>query len=121
MCRYLSEKPHLAGSRRNNELGDYIAERWESYGLKVYKKSYQVLLSVPESPAILQLLHLNGSVEFEPEMVEHAYFKEENHTDRAPPFNAYSAPGDVTVSVSLNYTEQSLNKERIKKGDCPFV
>ena len=100
MCsRYLSEKPHLAGSRRNNELGDYIAERWESSGLKVHKKSYQVLLSVPESPAILQLLHLNGSVEFEPEMVERAYFKEENHTEHTAPFSAYTKSGSVKVSL----------------------
>ena len=66
--------------------------------MKVYKKTYEVLLSVPESPAILQLLHINGSVEYEPEMMEHAFYKEENHTTRSPPFNAYSAPGDVTVS-----------------------
>ena len=95
LSRYLSEQPHLAGSERNNELGDYIAKRWESYGMKVYKKSYQVLLSVPESPAVLQLLHMNGSVDYEPEMTEHAYFKEENHT--APPFSAYSQPGSVQV------------------------
>ena len=98
----MSEKPHIAGSERNNKLGDYIAERWKSYGMKVYKKSYQVLLSVPQSPAVLQLLHVNGSVDFEPEMVEHAFFKEENDTDRTPPFNAYSAPGDITVSGAVN-------------------
>ena len=66
--------------------------------MKVYKKTYEVLLSVPKSPAVLQLLHVNGSVEFEPEMMEYAFYKDENHTTRSPPFNAYSAPGDVTVS-----------------------
>ena len=64
--------------------------------MKVYKKSYEVLLSVPERPTVLQLLHTNGSVEYEPEMTERAYFKEENHT--APPFSAYSQPGSVKVS-----------------------
>ena len=104
LWRYLSEKPHLAGSERNNELGDYIAERWKSYGMKVYKKSYEVLLSVPQSPAVLQLLHVNGSVDFEPIMTEHAYFKEEN--DTAPPFSAYSQTGSVQVCCFLTTTKK---------------
>ena len=87
----------MGGSDRNNELGDYIADKWKSYGMKVRKKTYEVLLSVPKKPAVLQLLHLNGSIDYEPEMIEHAFFKEENHADRVPPFHAFSAAGDVMV------------------------
>ena len=65
--------------------------------MKVYKKSYEVLLSVPRNPAVLQLFHKNGSIEYEPEMIEHAFFEEENSTESAPPFNAYSKSGEVTV------------------------
>ncbi|XP_066913684.1 putative N-acetylated-alpha-linked acidic dipeptidase [Clytia hemisphaerica] len=105
--KYLVEKPHLGGSIRNNELGDYMADKWESYGMKVYKKTYQVLLSVPKKPAVLQLFHLNGSVDYEPEMIEHAFYKEENHTDRVPPFHAFSAAGDVMAELMhVNYGNQ---------------
>eukprot|EP00111_Clytia_hemisphaerica_P010671 TCONS_00031176-protein len=93
--QYLTEKPHLAGSQQNNHLGDYIADKWKSYGMKVYKKTYQVLLSVPKRPAVLQLFHLNGSVDYEPDMTEHPFYKEEAHEDAAPPFNAYTASGSV--------------------------
>ena len=96
--RNLTAEPHIGGSERNNELGDYIAKTWEEYGMKIHKKTYEVLLSEPKNPAILQLFYSNGSIEYEPKMVEEAFFEEENSTESVFPFNAYTKSGDVTVS-----------------------
>ena len=68
--------------------------------MKIHKKTYEVLLSEPKNPAILQLFHSNGSIEYEPKMVEEAFFEEENSTESAPPFHAFSGHGDITVSVN---------------------
>src|SRR3990172_5455029 len=32
--RIFTEKPHMAGSQRNYELAQYVAEQWRSYGLQ---------------------------------------------------------------------------------------
>lgn len=45
--REFSRLPHLAGSDRNNELGDKIADTWRSYGFQVKKYIYNTLLSYP--------------------------------------------------------------------------
>jgi len=45
--RNLTKKPHLAGSDRNNELADWIENKWKSYGFKTRQDEYNVLLSYP--------------------------------------------------------------------------
>lgn len=45
----MSSEPHLAGTPRNNELADYIAEKWTEYEFDSVKKiHYKVSLSYPD-------------------------------------------------------------------------
>lgn len=62
--------------------------------------SYNVLLSYPNAsdPNKIYILDNNGRVVFESPVMEKAFLPEENDTDVVQPFNAYSAPGIVTVS-----------------------
>jgi len=47
--KYFTSEPHVASSPRNNELANFILEKWKSFGLdKVYSAQYDVLLSFPK-------------------------------------------------------------------------
>ena len=47
--RYLTSEPHPAGSLRNNQLAQWIAERWREQGLEdVVIREYEVLGSLPK-------------------------------------------------------------------------
>jgi len=51
--RIFTAEPHLAGSRRNNELADYIAEEWRKQGLEdVVIRRYDVYGTNPKSAAL---------------------------------------------------------------------
>ncbi len=51
--RIFTREPHLAGSRRNNELADYIAEEWKKQGLEdVVIRRYDVYGTNPKSAAL---------------------------------------------------------------------
>ena len=45
--RYLSAKPHLAGTEENNEIGNWIEQKWKDYGFETFRETYNVLLSYP--------------------------------------------------------------------------
>ena len=46
--RYFSKEPHLAGSKRNNDLAQDIAKKWKEYGFdQVEMARYDVLMTSP--------------------------------------------------------------------------
>ena len=48
VCRYFSAEPHVAGSARTKELGQYMVDKWKSYGMKAKLVKYSdVMLSLP--------------------------------------------------------------------------
>ena len=66
VCRYFSEKPHLAGSPRQKELANELEKRWKTeYGFdKVEKPEYKALLSFPdtENPTRITIKYKNGTI-----------------------------------------------------------
>jgi N-acetylated-alpha-linked acidic dipeptidase len=51
--RYLTAEPHPAGSQRNNELAEYIAEQWRQQGWEdVRIHRYDVLVSFPREVSL---------------------------------------------------------------------
>jgi hypothetical protein len=55
--RYLSSEPHPAGSVRNNELAQWVAEQWRQQGLEdVIVHRYDVLNSRPREIS-LEMIH----------------------------------------------------------------
>jgi hypothetical protein len=65
---YLSKFPHVAGSKRNNELGREIARRWTKYGFdKVEMPSYDILLSLPDenNPSSVSIINNDGKVKIQ--------------------------------------------------------
>src|SRR3954470_21393505 len=51
--RILTQEPHIAGSKRNNELADYIAQEWKKQGLEdVVIRRYDVYGTNPKSASL---------------------------------------------------------------------
>ena len=100
--RKLSEKPHLAGQEQEAELAQYLSDFWKNNGLdQVTITPYEVLLSYPNMSNLnfVELQDENGTVKYKSPLREPVLTPEENKTGVVPPFNAYSAPGDVKVNV----------------------
>lgn len=101
ISRYLSEKPHVAASPRNNELANEYERRFKSYKFdEVEKITYNVLLSYPrkDKPNIAYILDNSNKEQFRTKLMEDILDPAENSTDAYQPFNAFGLAGTVTVS-----------------------
>lgn len=105
--RMLSSMPHIAGKQRNHELAIDLTNFWTDHGLDyVALTPYDVLLSYPNMSNLnyVELLDANGTEVYKSNLTEPILTPEENKTGVVPPFNAYSAAGDVKgVLVYVNY------------------
>ena len=100
--RKLTEKPHLAGTEEETELAQYLSKVWTDQGLDhVTLTPYRVMLSYPNEsdPNFVELLDANGTMKYRSYEREPILTPEENKTGVVPPFNAYSAKGDITVCL----------------------
>ena len=92
--RYLTDKPHPAGSARNKELADYIADRYRAWGLDhVQLHRYDVLLPWPREVRVT----MTSPTMYEATLKEDAY-PQDPHTaiDAGITYLGMSASGDVT-------------------------
>ena len=100
--RYLSEKPHVAASPRNNELADEYERRFKAYGFdEVEKLTYNVLLSYPNQsqPNYAYILDSGNKTKFKTQLMEDDLDPSENSSGIYQPFNAFSPAKDVIVSI----------------------
>ncbi|KAL4238328.1 hypothetical protein ACF0H5_003039 [Mactra antiquata] len=104
---WLTDKPHLAGTEENNALAERIKDEWLKSGLDhVTLTPYKVMLSHPNMSDLNYVELLNGSnaTMYISNKTEPVLTPDENKPDVVPPFNAYSAPGDVYGDlVYVNY------------------
>ncbi|KAL3873960.1 hypothetical protein ACJMK2_037035 [Sinanodonta woodiana] len=101
--RHLTEEPHLAGTPADEKQAKELRDFWLRVGLDhVTITPYRVLLSYPEQrdPNFVELLSSNGTVLYTSPLTEQIINPEENKTGVVPPFNAYSATGDVKVRLA---------------------
>ena len=102
-CRILSEKPHIGGQEMNHKLGQDLMNQWKLDGLDhVTMTPYKVLLSYPNETDLnyVELLDGNNETQYKSDLREPSLTPEENKTHVVPPFNAYSAPGDIYVCTT---------------------
>ncbi len=92
--RYLTDEPHPAGSVRNKELADFIAERFRSYGLEeVALHRYDVLLPWPREVRV----EMVAPTRFVASLKEDAYPQDPHSAkDAGITYLGMSASGDVT-------------------------
>ena len=95
--------PHSAGTERNLALARHLTRFWKQHGFDhVALTPYDVLLSYPNMSNLnfVELLDADGKQVYKSELTEPILTPDENQTGVVPPFNAYSAPGDVKASIN---------------------
>lgn len=92
--RYLTDRPHPAGTIRNKELAEYVAERFRQYGWEDVKLiRYDVLLPWPERVKVSMI----APTRYEATLVEDGYpVDKDSYQDPGPTYLGMSASGDVT-------------------------
>ncbi|XP_001633754.2 N-acetylated-alpha-linked acidic dipeptidase 2 isoform X1 [Nematostella vectensis] len=118
--RYLSKKPHVAGSRRNNELATEIARRWREYGFdKVEMPKYDMLLSLPDEKNLSTAAVIDGKgkikIGFQHEEKPLTADERQAGPDMMPSF--LSNPLTGTVSGDVVYVNHGMDSdfERLSK------
>ncbi len=101
--RVLTARPHHAGTPANEETANYYAERLREFGFdEVVFYRYEALLPRPVSREVTLL----EPERYELKLAEPAIPEDPDSAQKGvlPPFNAYSADGDVTADVVyVNY------------------
>ena len=105
--KFLSQEPHLAGLRRDQELTEWIKAEWEKSGLdKVTLSEYDFYLSWPNQsePNKVYLLDQHNQVQFVSRHMEEVFREEDSHEDFVHAYNGFAPAGDVTGElVYVNY------------------
>jgi N-acetylated-alpha-linked acidic dipeptidase len=96
--RYLTAEPHPAGSARNNELAQWVAEQWREQGLEdVTVHEYDVLHSAPRqiSLEMVKPKHYVAGLREDPYEVD----PDTKNPKADGAYLGYSASGEVTAPV----------------------
>ncbi len=112
--RYLTSEPHPAGSARNNELAQWIADKWRAQGLEdVTIHQYDVLHSSPREVS----LEMVKPSPFKASLREDAYDVDPDtknpKADGA--YLGYSASGEVTAPVVYAHSGNPEDYEYLRK------
>jgi N-acetylated-alpha-linked acidic dipeptidase len=98
--RFLTSKPHPAGSTRDGELAQWMRERFEEFGLEsVTIATHEVLLPWPEDVSVEMSAPRNWRASMREEPVAGDAHTNAPLGDIGLPYHAYSASGDVTAPV----------------------
>lgn len=112
----LSARPHAVGSAYGKENAEFMASLFKSWGYETNIESFYVLFPTPKT----RLLEMTAPEKFtakleEPALREDATSDQKN--EQLPPYNAYSADGDVTGDlVFVNYGVPSDYEELERRG-----
>lgn len=112
--RYLTQQPHLGGTRAELLTAEWTAELWRQQGLDdVSLVPYDVMLSYPDSvlPNMVRLLDSGSeAVLWESDPRQKPLYAPEEQRDDVPfNFNGYSAPG--TVKGDLVYVHYGRGED----------
>jgi N-acetylated-alpha-linked acidic dipeptidase len=100
--RRMSEEPHAAGSARSRAVAEYALGLFREFGLDARIEQFEALMPVP----VQRTLEMVEPVRVRARLNEVVIPEDKDARDahQLPPFNAYSADGDVTAPlVYVNY------------------
>ena len=101
--RRLTSEAHIAGSPEDYATAVYVRDQMRGFGLNSEIKEYQVLLSFPRTPSIVELI---GPRRERLQVRENVVPEDPTSSSRkiVPLYNGYSAAGDITAPlVYVNY------------------
>lgn len=95
--RYLTSKPHVAGTPRDRELAEWTAAEWRKAGLEdVQIVEHEVLLPYAETVSVEMTAPRTWKASLREEPIDG---DEDTFADAGVTYHAYSASGDVSAPV----------------------
>jgi N-acetylated-alpha-linked acidic dipeptidase len=113
--RIFTSEPHLAGSKRNNELADYIAEEWRKQGLEdIVIHRYDVYGTNPKSAS----LEMIAPVHYQATLREAALDgdSDSKKTDISGAWLGMSISGEVTAPVVYAHSGNPEDYDLLRKN-----
>jgi len=101
--RILTAEPHVAGSMEDYKTAIYVRDQMRKYGIAADIEEYQVLLPLPKTPSVVEMIAPHRE---RLKVQEEVVAEDSSSSSRkiVPLFNGYSASGDVTAPlVYVNY------------------
>lgn len=96
--KFLTSHPHHVGSPQDKKNAEYIAGLFKQWGYQTEIESYYVLFPTPK----VRMLELTGTNPYKAKLDEPTLPEDKTSGQKAeqlPPYNAYSADGDVTAEL----------------------
>jgi N-acetylated-alpha-linked acidic dipeptidase len=112
--RYLTAEPHPAGSKRNNDLAQWMAQQWREQGLEdVVVHEYDVLNSRPREIS----LEMVAPTHYKASLREAAYNVDPDTKNPAADgaYLGYSASGEVTAPLVYAHSGNPEDYEYLRK------
>ena len=98
----ISSEPHHAGSPGSKKVAEFILSKFKEWGLNAWIEQQEALMPFP----VERLLELQGPEPYRAILQEPVIPEDIDSSDEGglPPYNAYSADGDITAKlVFVNY------------------
>lgn len=105
---FITSRPHHVGSPFSREKAEYMADKFRSWGYSVEIEEFEVLFPTPTE----RVLELVAPTQFTASLTESQLTDDhppEVWNEMLPPYNAYSADGDVTAE--LVYVNQGIPRD----------
>ncbi len=113
--RIFTSEPHIAGSKRNNDLANYVADEWRKQGLEdVVVRRYDVYSSEPKSTA----LEMIAPVHYRASLREEAYDADPDTKNPrvSSAWTGMSISGDVTAPVVYAHSGNPEDYDLLRKN-----
>ena len=104
--RHMTDRPHHAGSAKAKENAEYIAGLFREWGFDTEIEVFYVLYPTPKKRELKQLKPFPFTASLVETIVSSDSAAQALEREALPPFNAYSADGEVTGE--LVYVNQGL-------------
>src|SRR5256885_1278833 len=112
--RIFTAEPHLAGSKRNNDLADYVADQWRKQGLEdVVIRQYDVYATSPKS----SFLELVAPVHYVAGLCEEPYSEDPDtkNSQVSSAWTGMSISGEVTAPVIYAHSGNPEDYDLLRK------
>ncbi len=109
----LTEEPHVAGTRQQHRIAEYLREQLESFGLEAELVRYDVFLNYPRAVS----LRLTEPEEIELALIEDFYAEDKDSAQRGvlPGFHGYGASGTASGQVVYANYGRRADYEQLEK------
>ncbi len=113
--RYLTAEPHPAGSERNNELAQYVAEQWKQQGWEdVVVHRYDVLSSAPREVSLEVLSPVRSTAGLREDFYE--VDPDTKNPRVRSGYLGFSASGEITAPVVYAHSGNPEDYELLRRN-----